>query len=95
MRTEGTDKADVLQGTLILLVLRTLAADRADRQGAAAAQSGHSLSGALAHGAGRMDWRQVGSVREKPQSEILLHYGSRTETAGEGNRGLEAYVIDD
>src|SRR4030095_6030638 len=42
-----------------------------------------------------MDYFQVGSVREESQGEVLLHYRSRAETTREGNRGLEANVIDD
>ena len=42
-----------------------------------------------------MDCFQMGRVREEPQGEVLLHYCSRAEAARQGNRGLEAYVVDD
>jgi hypothetical protein len=60
MNDDRTDKADVLQGTLILLVLRTLEA-LGPLHG-----YGIALSGSVAHGAGRMDLLQVGGLGEEP-----------------------------
>ena len=36
-----------------------------------------------------------GASEKNRKAKILLHYCRRAETAREGNRGLEAYVVDD
>ena len=36
-----------------------------------------------------------GGLREEPSGEILLHYRCRAETTRQGNRRLEAHVVND
>ena len=102
-----TDKADVLQGTLILLVLRTLEA-LGPLHGYGIARRIEQISkdmlqlnqGTLYPALLRMEqegWiaSKWGASGEEPQGEVLLHHRSRAKTARQGNRGLEADVLDD
>lgn len=80
------DKLDLLQGTLDLMVLQTLAAmgaqhgygiarriEQLSREGGAA-QSRHHLRIACPPPAARLDRSRVGLVRQQPQGKVLRHH---------------------
>ena len=107
MKQDNAGKADVLQGTLILLVLRTLEA-LGPLHGYGIARRIEQISkdllqlnqgtlypALLRNGAGGMDHVQVGSVGEEPEGEVLCDQRGRSETAREGNKRLAADVVDD
>ena len=101
------DKADVLQGTLILLVLRTLEA-LGPLHGYGIARRIEQISkdvlqlnqGTLYPALLRMEqegWiaSKWGVSEKNRKARFYSHYCIRAETTRQGNRGLEAYVIDD
>ena len=77
------DKADVWQGTLALMVLKTIEdhgaaawirdcpAHRADQRESSLVELWDAVSGAVEAGAGRGDRVGVGRFGEQPQSEVL------------------------
>jgi len=101
----SVDKADVLQGTLILLVLRTLEA-LGPLHGYGIARRIEQISkdvlqlnqGTLYPALLRMEqegWiASKWGMSEKSRKARFYSYCIRTETPRQGNRGLEAYVID-
>ena len=94
------DKIDVWQGTLALMVLRTLevlrraarvrdrAADRGDESRQAHAELRHALSRAAQARAGRLHQGRVGRVGEQSAREILPAHGGREEAARRAKRAI-------
>jgi PadR family transcriptional regulator PadR len=89
-----TDKADVLQGTLILLVLRTLEA-LGPLHGYGIARRIEQISNDLLQlNQGTL---YPALLRMEQEGWISSKWGAseKAEAAHEGDRGLEAHVIDD
>ena len=90
------DKVNILQGTLALMVLRTLdglwaaarlrhrPAYRAGQPGYSCLEPGNSLSRAAAASAGRLDQGKVGAVRNRAKGEVLQHHNRWEEAACRG-----------
>ena len=97
-------RSAILQGTLDLMVLKTLEqmgplhgygiARRIEQVGAAGGhrQSGDDLSVPGAAPAEALDLRQVGDIREQPQGEVLRDYQSRTRAAQSRDRELGTHL---
>jgi hypothetical protein len=96
-----TPRPSILQGTLDLMVLKTLAAigpqhgyglaRRIEQmRGCPADQSGHHLSLPDSAGPETLDLGEVGSVREQPTGDVLPHHKGRTTTAAGRNEQLGA-----
>ena len=96
------EKPDVLQGTLALMVLKTLdvlgpqhgygnrPAHRADQRRFSGGQPRHSLSLAAEAGAGRRDCLRVGRIGEQPPGALLSPDRDGPQTAASGDPGLGA-----
>ena len=102
--SRSTSRNQVLQGTLDLIVLRTLASMGPQHAYGIAARleqvSGELLKlnqGTLYPALVRLeqqglDQRQMGQDGKRPGSEILRHHQSRIQGAGRGNRALASNV---
>ena len=100
------DKTDVWQGTLALMVLKTLATMGAQHGYGLARRieqtSGDKLSAELRHhlprpaqaGAGRRHRRRVGHVREQPAGQVLHADARRAPAAREGRTQLGGHDRD-
>ena len=91
-RHMDTKKSEVLQGTLDLMILKTLhalglnwlrpgPAHRAGQPGRAATQRRHGLHLAAAPPAAGLDRRALGHVGEQPQGEVLFHQQSAAKNS--------------
>ena len=98
MSTRDTeDRLELLQGTLDLLILRTLIFGSAARPGhrarhpadvgrRAAGRARSALSRAAAARGARLDFREVGRLQEQSQGPLLFADGGRPQTTREGNQ---------
>ena len=99
-------RADIMQGTLDLMVLRTLEtlgplhgwgiAQRLEQvsERRSARQSGDALSRAVAARAARLDFLQVGHVGEQPPGPVLHADARREEAAAARGRRVAPALRD-
>ncbi len=77
----GDSKLDLLQGTLDLMVLQTLAS--------MGSLHGYGIARRISQAAAaRLDFRGVGNFRQQSQSEVLFDYETRPQTADARRRVL-------
>src|SRR5512138_702793 len=88
-----TRPTDLVQGTLDLLIMRTIAAE--SLHGCASDQSGLAVSGAPATGTPGLDRRRLGRLRNKPARPILSANRGRPAPTDAGARGLGATLGGD
>ena len=98
------NRSSILQGTLDLMVLKTLdamgpqhgygLARRIEQisEDALARQSGDHLPLPDPAGAEALDFGQVGRLRQQPQGEVLRHHQGRPPAAAGGDEQLGAAV---